>query len=174
MLPPLIDIALFREAIEQDSLIITPNHRLAAKINEAWALDCRHRRSVWRTPRVFAVDHWLKSCWDELQDQNNVIVSGKAVVGAQQSRYYWERAINDNDPELSSKYAKIAGETLSTLEQWDLTIDQVPDDTNALAFLKRWTKTYRQLLARSNLITPIQSWQLIISCLLYTSDAADE
>ena len=163
MLPPLIDIALFREAIEQDSLIITPNHRLAAKINEAWAFDCRHRSSVWRTPRVFAVDHWLKSCWDELQDQNNVIVSGKGVVGAQQSRYYWERAINDNDPELSSKYAKIAGETLSTLEQWDLTIDQVPDDTNALAFLKRWTKTYRQLLARNNLITPIQSWQLIIS-----------
>ncbi|CAI8325193.1 MAG: Uncharacterised protein [Porticoccaceae bacterium UBA1117] len=165
MLPPLIDISLFRDAIERDSLIITPNHRLAAKIAEAWALECRSNNAVWQTPRVLAVDHWLKHCWDELQDQNNVIVSGKSIVGSQQSRYYWERAINDNDPELSSKYAKMAGETFSTLEQWDLTIEQVTDDTPALTFLKRWSKTYRKLLVRNSLITPAQSWQLIITAL---------
>ncbi len=59
MLPPLIDISLFRDAIERDSLIITPNHRLAAKIAEAWALECRSNNAVWQTPRVLAVDHWL-------------------------------------------------------------------------------------------------------------------
>ena len=107
MLLPLIDIALFRDAIEQDYLIITPNHRLAAKISEAWSLDCQTRNSVWRTPRVFAIDHWLKHCWDELQDQNNMALSGKAVVGSQQSRYYWERAINENDPDLSSQYLSL-------------------------------------------------------------------
>jgi len=36
MLPPLIDITLFQQAINEDRLIITPNHRLAAKITEAW------------------------------------------------------------------------------------------------------------------------------------------
>ena len=32
MLPPLIDITLFQQAINDDRLIITPNHRLAAKL----------------------------------------------------------------------------------------------------------------------------------------------
>ena len=36
MLPPLIDISLFRDAIERDCLILTPNQRLAAKIIQAW------------------------------------------------------------------------------------------------------------------------------------------
>ena len=159
MLPPLIDIALFRDAIEQDYLIITPNHRLAAKICEAWSFDCQARNSVWRTPRVFAIDHWLKHCWDELQDQNNIALSGKAVVGSQQSRYYWERAINENDPDLSSKYAKMVSQTFSTLELWDLTVDQVHDDTPAIAYLRRWSKSYRKLLAMNTLVTPAESWQ---------------
>ena len=162
MLPPLIDIALFRDAIEQDYLIITPNHRLAAKISEAWSLDCQTRNSVWCTPRVFAIDHWLKYCWDELQDQNNITLSGKAVVGLPQSRYYWERAINENDPDLSSKYAKMVSQTYSTLEQWDLTVDQVHEDTPAITYLRRWSKSYRQLLAMNTLVTPAESWQSIL------------
>ena len=162
MLLPLIDIALFRDAIEQDYLIITPNHRLAAKISEAWSLDCQTRNSVWRTPRVFAIDHWLKHCWDELQDQNNMALSGKAVVGLQQSRYYWERAINENDPDLSSQYAKMVSQTYSTLEQWDLTVDQVHDDTPAITYLRRWSKSYRHLLRMNTLLTPAESWQSIL------------
>jgi ATP-dependent helicase/nuclease subunit B len=162
MLLPLIDIALFRDAIEQDYLIITPNHRLAAKISEAWSLDCQTRNSVWRTPRVFAIDHWLKHCWDELQDQNNMALSGKAVVGSQQSRYYWERAINENDPDLSSQYAKMVSQTYSTLEQWDLTVDQVHDDTPAITYLRRWSKSYRHLLRMNTLLTPAESWQSIL------------
>ena len=38
MLPALIDINLFRDAIERDCLILTPNQRLAAKIIQAWVI----------------------------------------------------------------------------------------------------------------------------------------
>ena len=102
MLPPLIDITLFQQAINDDRLIITPNHRLAAKITEAWGNHCRSTQRVWHSPRVFSVDHWLKFCWEELQDHNDEAISGKAIVGSQQNRYYWERSISENDPEVSS------------------------------------------------------------------------
>ena len=159
MLTPLIDINLFRDAIERDALILTPNHRLAAKINDAWALEIG--KSVWRAPRVYSIDHWLKYCWDELQDQNHTLVSGLSVVGAQQSRYYWERAIAKDDSAHSNSYAKIAADTLKTLQSWNLSVDQVPSDTPAVAFFKRWAGSFDELLEKNKLITQQSSWQLI-------------
>ena len=159
MLPPLIDITPFRDAIERDVLILTPNHRLAAKINDAWSLAVGE--TVWRAPRVHSIDHWLKYCWDELQDQNHSLVSGLSVVGGQQSRYYWERAIAKDDPAHSNSHAKIAADTLKTLENWNLTVDQVPGETPAVEFFKRWTGSFQQLLQKNKLITQQNSWQLV-------------
>ncbi len=159
MLPPLIDIRLFRDAIERDCLILTPNQRLAAKINDAWCHAVG--KAVWRAPRVYAIDHWLKYCWDELQDQNHPLVSGLAVVGTQQSRYYWERAIAKDDSVYSSSYAKIAADTLKTLQNWNLSADQVPDDTPAVEHFKRWSNSFEELLQKNKLISQQSSWQLV-------------
>jgi len=159
MLPPLIDIRLFRDAIERDTLILTPNHRLAAKINDAWAMTVG--KNVWCVPRVYSIDHWLKYCWDELQDQNHSLISGLALVGTQQSRYYWERAIAKDDSAHSSSYAKIASDTLKTLQNWNLRADQVPGDTPAVDYFKRWTSSFEELLQKNRLISQQSSWQLI-------------
>ena len=159
MLPPLINIAPFREAIQSEHLILTPNHRLAAKIIDAWAMDTKH--SVWLAPRVFSIDHWLKYCWDELQDQNHELVRGLCVVGTQQSRYYWEKAIAKEDAEHSSSYAKIAGDTLKILQNWNLSVDKVPGDTPAVKYFNRWFYHFNELLKRNNLVTQQHAWQLI-------------
>ena len=163
MLAPLINISLFRQFIERDRLILTPNHRLAAKIEDAWAIANRDERSVWQAPRVFSIDHWLRFCWDELQDQNHRLVSGLGVVGAQQSRYYWERAIKANHPELSVKYAKLAGDTYSRLQQWNLNLTDVPSDSPAADYFKLWAQSFDALLSRNNLVTTAQSWSSIAS-----------
>ena len=159
MLPPLIEISPFRDAIRQDHLILTPNHRLAAKIADAWALATED--SVWLAPRVLSIDHWLKQCWDELQDQNDTLVRGLSVVGIQQGRYYWERAIAKHDAEHSSSYAKIAADTLKTLQNWNLSIDQIPDKTPAVEHFKRWLVSFNELLNRNHLVTQQHAWQLI-------------
>jgi probable DNA repair protein len=161
MLAPLINISLFREFIEGDRLILTPNHRLAAKITDAWAIANRDDRRVWQAPRVFSIDHWLRFCWDELQDQNHDLVAGLGIVGQQQSRYYWERAIKLNHPELSSKYAKLADDTLSRLQQWNLAYPDVPSDSPAADYFKQWAQSFDGLLHRNNLVTTAQSWHSI-------------
>lgn len=159
MLPPLIDIAPFRQAIQRDHLILTPNHRLAAKINDAWALAMED--SVWPAPRVYSIDHWLKYCWDELQDQNHELVRGLSVVGSQQSRYYWERAIAKDDAEHSANYAKIASLTLKTLQNWNLSGDQIPAGTPAADYFSRWLHSFNELLNINHLVTQQHAWQLI-------------
>ena len=162
MLAPLIDIRLFRRFIEDDRLILTPNHRLAAKILDAWAIANRDEYKVWRAPRVFSIDHWLTFCWAELQDQNHNLVSGQSIVGQQQSRYYWERAIKLNHPELSSKYAKIAGDTYSKLQQWNLEVTEVPSDSPATGYFKQWAQSFDGLLKRNNLVTTVESWRSVV------------
>ena len=159
MLPPLIDIEPFRDAILRDHLILTPNHRLAAKITDAWA--SANQNSVWTAPRVFSIDHWLKHCWDELQDQNHSLVSGLSVVGSQQGRYYWERAIAKHDPEHSSSHAKIASDTLKTLQNWNLKTEDIAEQTSAMDHFKRWLGTFNELLSNNHLITQQEAWQLI-------------
>ena len=56
----------------------------------------------------------------------------------------------------------MVSQTYSTLEQWDLTVDQVHEDTPAITYLRRWSKSYRQLLAMNTLVTPAESWQSIL------------
>jgi len=163
MLAPLIDIRLFRQFIEDDRLILTPNHRLAAKILDAWAIANRDECRVWQAPRVFSIDHWLTFCWSELQDQNHSLVFGQSIVGQQQSRYYWERAIKLNHPELSSKYAKIARDTYSSLQQWNLKITEVPSDSHATGYFKQWAQSFDGLLKRNNLVTTTESWCSVAS-----------
>ena len=59
MLPPLINISLFRAAIEQDILILTPNHRLAAQINHAWGLNVKTAR---QSGEHRVSSQWITGC----------------------------------------------------------------------------------------------------------------
>lgn len=161
MLPPLIDIAPFRSAIEAGRLILTPNHRLAAKISSAWADMHRSRNSVWPTPRIMSIDHWLKFGWDELQDQNHPLVEGLSVVGQQQSRYYWDRAIAEQNPDYGSKYSKLAADSLKTLQNWCIDLDQVPSDNPGTEIFLQWARSYLALLQSNNLVTTSGCWQLV-------------
>ncbi len=137
MLPPLIDINLIREPLEAGNLILTPNHRLAAQIAQSWAIEMRQHKAVWNAPRVYSIDHWLRHCWDELQDQNHALVSGLAIVGQQQSRYYWDRAIADCGAQSAidastyadGRFSKLASETHRIVQNWNLSEQQIPKST---------------------------------------------
>lgn len=162
MLPPLVDITPFCAAIEAEQLIVTSNQRLAAKITQAWGERmASNNKTVWKAPRVFAIDHWLARCWEELQDQNDSLVEGLAVVGKQQSSYYWDRAISQQDPDLVGSYVKTAEKTLAIVHNWQLTTEQIPDSSPSVAHFKAWASNFALLLKRNGLVTIQESWQLV-------------
>lgn len=161
MLPPLINITPFRQGISADQLILTSNQRLAAQITKAWGQFMATEKTAWKAPRVFSMDHWLRQCWDELQDQNHDLVEGLSILGNQQSRYYWDRAITEQDPELNGNYSKTAEKTLAMLQNWQLRAEQVPMDTPAVSHFIRWASQFDVLLKRNKLVTVAESWQLV-------------
>ncbi len=169
MLPSLIDINLFREPLEAGNLILTPNHRLAAQIAQSWSVEMRQHKAVWNAPRVYSIDHWLRHCWDELQDQNHTLVSGLAIVGQQQSRYYWDRAIADCGAQSAidastyadGRFSKLASDTHRIVQNWNLSEQQIPKSTPSSRQFIQWVEAYNKLLSRNQLITIPASWQLV-------------
>ena len=169
MLPSLIDINLFREPLEAGYLILTPNHRLAAQIAQSWSVEVRQHKAVWIAPRVYSIDHWLRHCWDELQDQNHTLVSGLTIVGQQQSRYYWDRAIADCGAQSAldantyadGRFSKLASETHRIVQNWNLSEQQIPKSTPSSRQFIEWVEAYNKLLSRNQLITITTSWQLV-------------
>ena len=169
MLPPLIDITPFREPLHAGRLILTPNQRLAAQIAESWAAEMHKTKTVWIAPRVTSIDHWLRHCWDELQDQNHALVTGLAIVGQQQSRYYWDRAIADCGAQSAidastfadGRFSKLAAETYDIVQNWDLSEQQIPKSTPSSRQFIQWAEAYQKLLSRNQLVTTARSWQLV-------------
>jgi len=161
MLPPLIDIALFRDEIESNHLILTANQRLAAQVQQAWGQSLAAATAVWSVPRVMSMEHWLSHCWHELQDQNHPLAQGLAEVGRLQSIYYWERAIVKHENQLNNNFASMANNCLDLLQRWNLSVDDLQDNSAAVSKFKRWAGTYQGLLNKNGLVTTATSWSLV-------------
>lgn len=161
MLPPLINIAPFRDAIEKNQLILTANQRLAAQIHQAWGKSINHKAQVWKAPRVMSLEHWLNFCWNELQDQTHSLVDGYAQIGRLQNLFYWEQTISKHDDSLDQSFATMANDCFELLLRWNLSIDSLDDQSTAIYKFKHWAKTYQKVLDENKLVTPASAWQMV-------------
>jgi ATP-dependent helicase/nuclease subunit B len=165
MLSPLINIAPFHEAIAENQLILTANQRLAMQIKQAWGkLSQNQNTSVWRSPRVMSIEHWLMFLWDELKDQNHPIVSQLSIVGTMQSQYYWEKVIAQYDESLDKSFASMAANCLDLLQRWSIDFNEITDSGSSLDKFKHWASQYQRLLDKNKLVTLPQAYQLIGDC----------
>jgi ATP-dependent helicase/nuclease subunit B len=165
MLSPLINIAPFHEAIAENQLILTANQRLAMQIKQAWGkLSQNQNTSVWRSPRVMSIEHWLMFLWDELKDQNHPIVSQLSIVGTMQSQYYWETVIAQYDESLDKSFASMAANCLDLLQRWSIDFNEITDSGSSLDKFKHWASQYQRLLDKNKLVTLPQAYQLIGDC----------
>ncbi len=55
-------------ALAEGSLVLTPNHRLARRIRQSWAMAQKSLGTlVWETPRVMSLDQWWRDCYRRCQ-----------------------------------------------------------------------------------------------------------
>ena len=161
MLPPLINIALFRDAIEKNQLILTANQRLAAQIKQAWGTSVKDKTTVWKAPRVMSLEHWLSFCWNELVDQNHDLVNGYAQIGDLQNLYYWEQAIAEHDDCLDQSFAGMADDCYTLCQRWNIDIEGIDDQNTAVDKFKYWAKSYQRLLDENKLLTTASTWRTV-------------
>jgi ATP-dependent helicase/nuclease subunit B len=161
-LPSMIDIAIFEQALEDESgLIIVPNERLAHQICAAWSHIKQPDLTAWQSPNVHSMLSWLKSCWDEMHDLHIESVTPWAMAERAQRLYFWEKTINNFNPGMGPRFSRLADDTYSDLCSYCLHIEDVPGDTIDSQQFKLWCRHYIKLMEHNGFLHPETCWEFI-------------
>ncbi|OGT30232.1 MAG: hypothetical protein A3E87_00655 [Gammaproteobacteria bacterium RIFCSPHIGHO2_12_FULL_35_23] len=136
---------LFKNIDPLNSLVLTPNKRLAARIHQEYARY--QKQTVWQTPAILPLDTWLENCWQLLVTQGQT--NGYLLLNNQQTQLIWQRLIKEDCTEnllnLNATCQQV-NNAWQLLQQWQL---DPSDPRLALTldhrlFLK-WVENYQQI-----------------------------
>lgn len=109
MTKTLFDISGLTDALQQGELILTPNRRMTAKIQAAYAAQqTATHQQAWPTPRVMALEHWLQSLWQRLADNNFQPAADHIVLSDLREQLLWEQIIQQQNSENLVKVTSAA------------------------------------------------------------------
>ena len=161
-LPSMIDLSVFEQVLkEKNSLVLVPTERLANQICAAWGSTKQSDMPAWRAPHVHSMLSWLKNCWDEMHDLHLDSVTPWAMAERAQRLFFWEKAINKFNPQLATRFSRMADDTYNELCSHYLHIENVPSDTTSSRQFKVWSKTYAKLMEENGFLQPHECWKLL-------------
>lgn len=161
MMRPLFDIEItkLKNDIEANSLILTPNNRLATKIRQAWGqYQYQYGHSCWESPQVHAIEQWINEQWLQYCDAGVSPMATGAIVTPTMEQLLWEQAIDQDTAKptqlLPSNFAQLAHNSYSIIQRWKIPLPRIKEDS---PLLWRWIQTFNLLLKKHHLITPADS-----------------
>ncbi len=141
--------------LNEQAVILTPNHRLAAVLNEYYVhYQQKQNLTCWQKPNIFSINTWLTNLWQ--QYLLNTTEEAPYLLNDLQSRYLWEAIISADQ----SHNLLQASETAEALKSaWEL-IHQYEVDLNDLAFqltedyalCQKWLQEYQVLCKKLHYI----------------------
>lgn len=166
MVAALFDIDSLLAPLANGELILTANNRLRNHILRAYA-DQQTAKGLeaWPTPRIFPLNLWLRSCWDELQAQAYPKAAMMIATNLQR-QLMWEEIIThapDCDALLQPEpLAQHADSALRNLELWRLTpADFLHQGNQNSQSFNNWLDEFNTRLARASFITEEAAHQII-------------
>lgn len=128
MASALFDIDPLFESINSSSLLLTPNRRLAANLQTAYAEACSKRGlQGWEQPAILPFDDWVQQCWQQLINNDSPLARNARRLSPMQEALLWERIIRDDEQCLLLKpfaTAKQAQSAWRTLQLWQCEISK--------------------------------------------------
>jgi len=166
MVSALFDIDPLFESIGSKSLLLTPNRRLAAHVQSAYAEACSQRGlSVWETPAIHPLDEWLQHCWSHLLADNSNLTRQLTLLPPQHEILLWERLIRDDEKSVLLKpyaTAKQAQSAYRGLQLWQTELNQEFYYHPDCARFAHWTKQFQQLCIQRGFVSAAALPQLLI------------
>lgn len=144
--------------LNQLTTVITPSRRMSARIRQDSNAIFAEKQRCWSTPRVYALNDWLVSCWEQLEIDGTI---AQQLLSSTQSLLRWEYIIQQesmNKPLLRTyEAAKSAFEAWDHHHQWLCqTILNEPSDNIDHATFRQWAKTYHEWLSANHYIDVVQ------------------
>ena len=159
-------------AIEQNALILVPNHRIRD------AILCSHASqagaTVFRTPRVFAIDIWIRDMWELASNRALAPFCNLQLIDAVAEHFIWlgiiERSLSELPLLNPDQTARAVGQSYRSLKQWLSSGDghrelagatAIPD----VAAFSNWVEQYRQYGEENQLINLVDCTQILLAAL---------
>ena len=145
-------------AFDQDQTLLTPNHRSAKVIMQAYA-NKKKIGEVWSRPQVFAIDIWLQQLWTKLSINGIEPFCKLQILDSFSEQCVWTeqlKASAERYPLLNiQETAAAVSHSYHIYNQWFLCEKLKPGDSkysqNFSAFLY-WSQRYKSFLEKHELI----------------------
>lgn len=140
------------EKIDKNSIVITPNRRLANHLQQRFAVtQCSKNLQAWHSLLVLPLDSWLQNLWQNHGNSHVLLTSNQELL-------LWQQSINKISGSEFATFAYLAKEAFMLLNSWEL--DTKIDDystfnEDALVFQK-WQKEFTSYCQQHNFITHSQ------------------
>lgn len=116
------DLGLIDSALSTGHIILVPNARLRDAIFRE--LGRRQGDGVLRSPRVYAIDIWIRTCWQQLAQQGQAPCCDRHLLDAREELLVWTRLVEDSldrYPLLNpGETARALSHAYQLLKQWQL------------------------------------------------------
>ena len=129
------------EKITPNTTILTPNRRLAAFLQNQYAVFEQSREhNIWATPDILPIDTWFKRCWQEFAAQNTQQTEQILPVFHQLllfEQFIKQSAYGETLLQVSAS-AKLVQEAWRLVNQWELPLQAnvfVTEDHKAFFYL---------------------------------------
>jgi probable DNA repair protein len=160
----LFEVSGLLPLIEQGSLILTPNQRLASRIQTAYGLKQASDNAVIPSPNIASLEHWLNECWRDLVLQNQADAGRFILLGSQQELLLWEQIIRESEQgALLLRPAATAQQVASAYKQvklWQVDLEAAGDEferNEDSAVFTDWLQQFEQRCEQQSWLTPVQA-----------------
>ncbi len=166
-----INIDGIKSQLKDETLVLTPNHRISTAILDSYA-DCV-TTEIWKTPAVSAIDIWIKQQWRLLANLGVSPCCESQILENTEELLIWSDVIEQSlqqYPLLNpDETASLTSRAYQDLRLWSL--DETTCNLNHyltipdVAVFARWQKKFQKQCADSQFIALVDATKTLIQLL---------
>ncbi|MCP8898388.1 PD-(D/E)XK nuclease family protein [Gilvimarinus xylanilyticus] len=164
----LFDIEGALSRLQSGQLLVTANNRQRNHILRAYHNHTRAAQAVWQEPRVYALNQWLNSLWDQYLFAG-LNPDAPMLIDRWQTAALWEQVIGDSsDPMALMRANELAAKAEAArhaLQAWQCPIQELNQWPGSNQTFLGWLQKFEALLVQHQLTTQEQAIPELIKAL---------
>jgi len=163
------DIKALKPALANEATILVPNHRIRDAILSA--VTDTTEDNVFRTPRVYAIDIWIRELWDLAAHCGQAPFCDWQLLSSTQEQFVWTAIVEASLSEFPllnpEETARAVNQSYRDLKQWIpanpiARLQQMANTADALAF-HQWIQSYQRHCERLQLLSLVDAIEKLLA-----------
>lgn len=125
--------------LTSDTVVLTPNRRLARYLSNKLNLELQQKKTAWQTPAIFPYHAWLKILFEKY---SNLI-----LLNEHQERILWASIIKSENATTIA----LARKAWETIKQWKIPLSALANYSDETKIFSIWANAFATICKNKNL-----------------------